>query len=77
MFIGVVFSALAFYSPKISQFSVLFGLSYSFIHESNRKNQYVFTLSALAPKVYILAYDFDLHSVLVLFNASLTSSNIS
>ena len=32
---------------------------------------YVFTLSALDPRVYIFAYDFDLHSVLVHFKASL------
>ena len=31
----------------------------------------VFTLSALDPRVDILAYHLDLHSVLVLFNASL------
>ena len=59
-----------FILPKFLNFH--FYLDY-LIHSriKSKLNQYVFTLSALDPSVYILAYDFDLHSVLVLFNASL------
>ena len=38
---------------------------------NSKLTEYVVTLSALDPRVYILAYDFDLYSVLILFNASL------
>ena len=38
---------------------------------NSKLTEYVVKLSALDPRVYILAYDFDLYSVLILFNASL------
>ena len=61
-----------FISPKFLIFQ--FYLDFLIHSRINSKlYQYVFTLSALDPRVYILAYDFDLHSVLVLLNASLTS----
>ena len=59
-----------FILPKFPTFQFyLDDLIYSRIN--SKLNQYVFTLSALDHRVYIFAYDFDLDSVLVLFNASL------
>ena len=61
-----------FIPPKFLNFQ--FFLDYLIHSRINSKfYQYVLTLSALDPRVYILAYDFDLYSVLVLLNASLTS----
>ena len=59
-----------FIPPKFLNFQVY--LEY-LIHSriKSKLNQYVFTLTALDPRVYILAYDFDLFSVPVHFNASL------
>ena len=50
----------------------MFFAQYTIYHvRTEMRQSLVFTLSALDPRVDILAYDFDLHSVLVLFNASL------
>ena len=38
----------------------------------SKLNQYAFTISALDPRVYMFAYDFDLHSVLVPIQAYVT-----
>ena len=54
-------------APGLDKFDLLLEAVLSLV----RVNQYVFTLSALDPRVYILAYDFDLFSVPVHFNASL------
>ena len=53
-----------FIPPKFLNFQ--FYLDYLIHSRIKSKNyQYVFTLSALDVRVYILAYDFNLHSVLV------------
>ena len=69
IFISIKFVWL-FYCPKISVYFWII----LFLHESVRKSiSYVFTLSALVPRVYVLAYDNDIHSVLVHFYTSSTS----
>ena len=76
---GLIFISIKFvwpfYSSKISKISDYFWIIL-FFHESIRKSvSYVFTLSALVPRVYVLTYDYmyDIYSVLVHFYTSSTS----